>query len=218
MTTSRLIDATTDTNYVIPAIMVDKEKYYHQYAIHVGTFVDGKSVSFCGQDHYSWMKEVSVNEAPEITCKKCLYILRGLLRIKDSNTIHTIINRKLGAKLQAVHIKKERASKSTNTEPINPLEEEPVDRLLGSHITEIPVAYHRDKTLEQRLEMLKELNRYVTHKYYTLKPLYDHSVQLAKCGFTSSFSDVVEDYNRERGNLQAMLDELNKTAARNMSA
>lgn len=219
MTTSRLIDATSDMNYVIPAITVDKDKYYQQYAVHIGAIIgkesDGEDryASFCGQDYYSWMKEVTVNEAPEITCKKCLHILRNLTNIKDSESVHTVISNRLNTRLLKVHVKKEH-SNYTNSEPINPLEEEPVNRVLGVPIMEIPVAYCRDKTYEQRLGMLAATSEYLTKKYEALKPLRDSAVLLARCGFTSSFIDVINEYNLGVSNLRAMMAELNNTATK----
>jgi len=225
MTTSRLIDATADTNYVIPAIMVDKDKYYQQYSVHIGAIIgkesDGEDVyaSFCGQDYYSWMKEVTVNEAPEITCKKCLHILRNLANIKDSESVHTVVSTRLNTRLQKVHVKKEYSNR-TNSETVNPLEEEPVDRVLGEHVEVTPPviksseAYHRDKTFGQREAMLLELNTYILSKYNKYKPLYEHAMVLKKFGFPTAFDDVIRDYNTESMNLHTMVDELHRTAAK----
>jgi len=155
MTTSRLIDATADTNYVIPAIMVDKDKYYQQYAVHIGAIIgkesDGEDryASFCGQDYCSWMKEVTVSEAPEITCKKCLHIMRNLANIKDSESVHTVVSTRLNTRLQKVHVKKE-YSNHTNSEPVNPLEEEPVDRVLGEQVEE-PVPEKLDRMMNGKI-------------------------------------------------------------------
>jgi len=158
METSRLIGASSDMNYVIPAIMVKKEAfitYYVQHAVHIGACIDDKYTSFCGQEYKSKMIEASEADEPMITCKKCLRTL-SLLKA-DSKKVHEAISNKLGARLEMVHVKKECISKSTNAEPLNPIEEEPVDRLLGEQVEE-PIPEKLDRMVNgEVLDAIQEV-------------------------------------------------------------
>ena len=221
MTTSRLINVTSDKDYVIPAITLGEydSVYYTDRGvrinkvkgkIHIGIArKNGEVACLCGQ-HHKQPKEVwynpSVKQEPDITCGSCIRVMNSLYYE------YIAIMNKLEQRIEEAefHVVKHRTNSSTSNISA---EITPVPRVVGTPVIETPVAYHRDKTLEQRLAMLKELNKYMTSKYHAFKPLYDHSVQLTKFGYSTSFSDVIEDYNRERGNLQLMLDELNKTIA-----
>lgn len=224
MTTSRIIDATTDTNYVIPAITMGEydNVYYSRTStslqinkrkgkIHVGIARKNSEVAcLCGQ-HHKQPKEVwynpSVEQEPDITCGSCIRVMDSLY------FTHTDIMKKIGQKIEEAefHVAKHR---TTATSDISS-EITPVPRVVGQPILEVPVAYNRDKDYVQRRAMLCDLNNYITNKYHTYKPLYDHAMKLQAFGFTTSFTDVINDYNRERSNLNAMVTEFNNTINKN---
>lgn len=83
MEKSRLLNVDGMKNYVIPAIVLKKQKPWYDNAIHIGRIKsDGSVACFCGQ-HLKQEKglftEPSLSTAEYITCKSCLQTLRNVI-------------------------------------------------------------------------------------------------------------------------------------------